>query len=244
MAQIVPENGSPVRSPLMPGMGGASNGQMPVGTAPTPTGTVMPGTVAQNNTFAPPGSVPVTAAPGVNGLPPGTQQTNNVPWTDGSNTVVGDFKDTYGAGTGTAITDVLQNLGTSTDSAVQATINNTNLEASKQIGNIQASEAASGITPNSSTAALASGDFYSSVNAGLQSTIAGMEQNQEQTLLQTLLSEGSAHGPDPTLLQSLGTDISGVLGIGGSVASAASGVVSAVNPNTDTSFLDDIGALA
>lgn len=240
MADIVPTNGSPVKSPLMPGMGGASNGQTPVSTAPTPSTTLAPISGVQANPYAPPAT---TGAPTINGLPPGSVQTSPVNWADGSNTATGDFKDTYGAGTGTAITSVLSNLGTSTDSAVQALINNTNLEASKQIGNIQSSEAASGITPNSSTAALASGDFYSSVNSQLQSTVAGMEQNQENTLLQTLLSEGSAHGPDPTFLQSAATDISSVLGLAGSGASAASGITSALSPGSDTSFLDAIGAL-
>ena len=119
---------------------------------------VVPG----GTTLAPPtGGVPTTA-----GVPTsGRTDLMGLNWNDGSNTVTGDFKDTYGAGTGTAISDVLKGLGTTTDSAVQATINNTSQLADKQYANIQAQEVAGGITPNSSTAALAAGDFYSGVNS-------------------------------------------------------------------------------
>lgn len=151
-------------------------------------------------------------------LPPGTVQQNGINWNDGSNTVVGDFKDTYGAGTGTAITDVLKNLGTSTDQAVQATIANTNYAANQQYGNIQASEAASGITPNSSTAGLAAGDFYAGVNSQLQSTIANEELDEENTLLSTLTGEGQAHGTDPSTFDAVLNGISDAGEIAGAVA--------------------------
>jgi hypothetical protein len=195
-----------------------------------------------------PYAAPVSGAPTVNGLPPGSVQTSPVPTNTntgagGSYTLQGDFDATYGQGTGNAITDVLANLGTSNDSAVQALINNTNLEAGKQYANIQATQAAGGITPDSSTAALASGDFYSSVNSSLQSQVAGMEQNQENTLLNTLMTEGSAHGPDESTFQSIAGDLSGALGIAGTGASAASGVTSALDPGADTSILDALGAL-
>lgn len=235
VANIVPQNGQVAVASPMPGMGGASNGNVPVSTIPTPTGVVNPINNVQNNPYA---------APTVNGLPPGTVQTSPVNWVDGSNTVIGDFNDTYGKGTAGAITSVLQNLGTSNDSAVQALINNTNLEASKQYSNIQASQAASGITPDSSTAALAAGDFYSTVNSNLQSTIANMENQQETTLLDTLLQEGQAHGPDPSLLDRIGSTFSGITGLLGGGASAASGITSAINPGADTSILDALGALA
>jgi hypothetical protein len=237
MASIVPTNGSPLTGgPIQtPGMGGTSNGQVPVGTAPTPGTALNPINGVQANPFAP---------PAVNGLPPGSVQSSPVNWVDGSNTVIGDFNDTYGKGTAGAITSVLQNLGTSTDSAVQALINNTNLEAGKQYSNIQATQAASGITPDSSTAALAAGDFYSTVNSNLQSQVAGMESNQENTLLQTLLNEGAAHGPDESTFEKIASAIPGLSSIVGSGSSAASSITSAINPGADTSILDALGALA
>lgn len=153
-------------------------------------------------------------------LPSGTVQNTNINWNDGSNTVTGDFKDTYGAGTGTAISSVLQNLGSSTDSAVQATNANVEYLANQQYGNIQAQEAASGITPNSSTAGLAAGDFYAGVNSSLQSTDANMEMNEENTLLSTLLGEGAAHGTDPSTFDAVLNGIGDAGQIAGSVAGA------------------------
>jgi hypothetical protein len=176
----------------------------------------IPGSATANaqsaaNPFAPAAAtVPTsTASTAANAVITGTVQSNGINWNDGSDTVTGDFKDTYGAGTGTAITDVLQNLGTSTDSAVQATIANTNLEAGKQAANITSGEAASGVTANSSTAALAQGDFYSGVNSNLQSTVANMELGEENTLLGALTNEGSAHGSDSSFLGTLGDVLSG-----------------------------------
>ena len=198
----------------------------------------IPGSATANaqsaaNPFAPaaatvPTSTASTAANAVNAG--STVQSNGINWNDGSNTVTGDFKDTYGSGTGTAITDVLQNLGTSTDSAVQATIANTNLEAGKQAANITSGEAASGVTANSSTAALAQGDFYSGVNSNLQSTVANMELGEENTLLGALTNEGSAHGSDSSFLGTLGDVLSGN-------ESAISGLVS-----TGANALNSTGA--
>lgn len=183
--------------------GGAIPGGGPAA-SPAPI-SANPGLVPIGQTQANPFAAP-TATP--TGIVPGAPQTNGINWTDGSNTVTGDFKDTYGAGTGTAISQVLQGLGTATDSAVQSTIANTNLEAGKQYANIQAGEAASGVTPNSSTAALAEGDFYSSVNSQLQQTISGMELGEENTLLGALTGEGTAHGTDPSTLDSIMNGIS------------------------------------
>src|SRR5271168_3342851 len=182
-----------------------NTGAVPVNTTTPTTAVQSPTQVAQNNPYVAPtdsgvlsptgtalsaaGSVPTSNTSGV--------QTNGVNWVNGSNTVIGDFSDTYGAGTGQAITSVLQNMGTTNDSAIQALIAQTDTAANQQYGNIQAQEAAGGVTPNSSTAALASSNFYNQVNEGLQTNIGSMEQSQENTLLQTLVNEGTAHGGDP-----------------------------------------------
>jgi hypothetical protein len=204
------------------------------GMVPTSVGGMAPATAAQNNVFAPPaavapggavdGGVATQAPAGYGTIPtnnPSGVQGNNVNWVDGSNTVVGDFKDTYGAGTGTAITGVLQNMGTTNDSAIQALINQTNSAAGRQYSNIQAQEAAAGISPNSSTAGLAAGDFYSQVNEGLQTQIGQMESSQENTLLQTLLGEGAAHGGDPSLFDSILGGFNDAASIAGDVGKMA-----------------------
>jgi hypothetical protein len=199
---------NPLQAGATPATGGAATpAAIPMGATTGQTPTAQ----AQANPFAPAGAAPVASA-----VPAGTQsvnpgavaQTNNINWNDGSNTVTGDFKDTYGAGTGTAITDVLKNLGTSTDSAVAATNANVNLEAGKQAANITSGEAASGVTANSSTAALAQGDFYAGVNSQLQSTDANMELNEENTLLSTLTGEGEQHGSDVSTMSMVGEGLS------------------------------------
>ena len=194
-------------NPLSSG-GGAATPAIPMGATPGQT----PIAAGQANPFMPAGAVPVASA-----VPAGTTQnvnpgavaqTNDINWNGGSNTVTGDFQATYGQGTGTAITDVLKNLGTSTDSAVAATNANVNLEAGKQAANITSGEAASGVTANSSTAALAQGDFYAGVNSQLQSTDANMELNEENTLLSALTGEGEAHGSDVSTMSEVGEGLS------------------------------------
>jgi hypothetical protein len=204
---------------------------IPMGTTTGQTATAQ----AQTNPFAPANATPVASA-----VPAGTAQntntgavaqTNDINWTGGSKTVTGDFEATYGKGTGDAITDVLKNLGTSTDSAVAATNANVNLEAGKQAANITSGEAASGVTANSSTAALAQGDFYAGVNSQLQSTDANMELNEENTLLSTLTGEGEAHGSDVSTmsmfgegLSAAGSAISKIPGIGTVVGAGMQGI--------------------
>ena len=114
----------------------------------------------------------------------------------GSNTGLGDFQATYGKGTGTQLYNTLAGLGTSTNAAVQATNAQVLDAASKQYANIQAQQAAAGISPDSSAAALAAGDFNSQVNLGLQATDAQLEQQGLNTLISSLTGEGTAHGPD------------------------------------------------
>jgi hypothetical protein len=94
-------------------------------------------------------------------------------------------------------------MGTVNDSAIQATIANTDLAAGKQYANIQSGEAASGVTANSSTAALAGADFYTGVNSQLQQTIGSEEVSEENTLLSTLTNEGQQHGPDESTFDSI-----------------------------------------
>lgn len=137
---------------------------------------------------------------------------------DGSNTLVGDFSDTYGKGTGTALATILAGLGTSTDSAVTATNNQILQAAGLQQANMTATQAAHGVSSDSSTAALATGDFNAQVNTALQSTDANMELSEYNTLISSLQQEGTAHGGDSSWTDSLGS----ILGLGGSAAGAIS----------------------
>jgi hypothetical protein len=164
----------------------ATSGVVPANTGiggfnPNPSGVTQPGATSIPGGSTVPGSVPQASGQGIptaytppGAVPVASPTASPVTWTTGNHSVVGDFQATYGQGTGDAITQVLSGLGTATDSAIQGIEGETNLEANNQYSNIQAQEAAAGVTANSSTAALAAGDFYSGVNTSLQSTLVGL----------------------------------------------------------------------
>lgn len=136
----------------------------------------------------------------------------------GDYTLVGDFQDTYGKGTGTALASTLANLGTSTDQAIQTTNAAVLQAAGKQYADIQANEAAHGVSSDSSTAALAAGDFASTVNTQLQATDARMALSEEDTLIQSLFQEGTKHGHDSSWTDSLGDIFSGISSAAGAIS--------------------------
>jgi hypothetical protein len=217
--------------------GAAGSNSNPTNSTATPTTAVPtvtnPTATTQANPYAAPAAtastsgistVPATSSTGsTTSNSPSTIQSNGINYgssqgTDASNSVAGDFEATYGQGTGTAITDLLQNMGTVDSSAIQATIANTDLAAGKQYANIQSGEAASGVTANSSTASLAAGDFYSGVNSQLQQTIGSEEESEQSQLLQSLTQEGEAHGGDESGLDSLMNGITDAGEIGGALS--------------------------
>jgi hypothetical protein len=180
----------------------------------TPTAAIPGTATAKSQTSANPfatasAAVPASTAASTNSAADttSTAQSTGINWNGGAKTVTGDFEATYGKGTGDAITQVLQNMGTATDSAVKSTTAATDAAATKEYADIRSNEAGAGVTANSSTAALASGDFYSGVNTGLQSTISNMELNEENTLLSTLVGEGTEHGSDSSTMHAVGAGL-------------------------------------
>lgn len=205
----VPATGGSANHPVAPG--GVFNPMAAHGTAPA--GVFNP--MGQGTgTMAPGGSAPVGTSGATTAFNP-VSISSGLNTTDGSNTLTGDFKDTYGAGTGKALAGVLGNLGTATDGAVQATNNAAELDASKQQANIASQLAAAGISPDSSTNALEQGDFASSFNANLQSTDANMQLQQQDTLISALQNEGQAHGPDSSTWDSVLSGITDAAQIAG-----------------------------
>jgi hypothetical protein len=204
------------------------NTAAPVSAVP---GIANPTAPVQNNPFAAPvATAPATATTasasvpgGVTANSPSTVQASGLgnptqsQGTTSSDSLLGDFQDTYGQGTGTAITNLLSSMGTVDSNAIQATIANTDLAAGKQYANIQSGEAASGVTANSSTAALAAGDFYSGVNAQLQQTIGSEEESEQSQVLNTLVNEGTAHGTDASTLDSIMNGLTDAGEIGGAI---------------------------
>lgn len=138
----------------------------------------------------------------------------------GDHTVTGDLQQTYGRGTGTAISNVLGGLGTSTSTALQ-TMDTAAIDAAqRQQGNMQAQLAAQGVNPNSSTAALMTSDFNAQVNNALSSQAAQIGLNEEGTLLNTLLGTGQAHGGDTSFGKTLTNVLSGSMPLVSAVAGA------------------------
>lgn len=222
---------------VIPGVANGSAGTTvtPAGGA-TPTSAVptvaSPLATTQANPFAAPsatpGAVPTTGvagsamSPTVTSTSPSLIQSNGInsgasQGTDASNSLAGDFEATYGQGTGSAITNLLNTMGTTDSAAIQATIANTDYAAGQQYSNIQAGEAASGQTANSSTAALAGAQFYTGVNSQLQQTIGSEEEAEQSTELNTLVNEGSAHGGDPSTLDEVMNGITDAGEIGGAI---------------------------
>lgn len=221
----------------IPGVGSGAAGSTPTTSTATPTSAVPtvanPTATTQSNPFAAPtaaptsaaGSVPVAGSatsPSITSTSPSLVQSNGISpntsqGTDASNSLAGDFEATYGQGTGTAITNLLSNMGTVDSGAIQATIANTDYAAGQQYSNIQSGEAAAGVTPNSSTAALAGAQFYTGVNDQLQQTIGSEEEAEQSQELQTLVGEGQAHGGDPSTLDEIMNGITDAGEIGGAV---------------------------
>lgn len=154
----------------------------------------------------------------------GTSISSGITPTTGDNSFVGDFQDVYGSGVGTQLAGTLATLGTSTNAAVQATNASILQAAGDQYGNVLANEAASGISPDSSSHALAAGDFNAKVNQTIASTDANMQLSQLDTLISSLFTEGKAHGHDSSgwdtfsnIMGTVGSDV-------GSVVSAVTGI--------------------
>lgn len=202
--------GGPVQPSGAAAGGGSQVPQIPIATTPPSTlaPTANPTNPLANPTAhaATPGAIPTgTTLPGaaVGGVPGAVSISSGLNTTDGSNTLTGDFKDSYGNATGTALAGVLGSLGTATNGAVAATNSAIEADAAKSQANIDSQLAAAGISPNSSASALEKGDFASSLSETIGSTDAQMELSEENTLISSLQSEGQTHGPSGSTLDSV-----------------------------------------
>jgi hypothetical protein len=144
-------------------------------------------------------------------------------------TMLGDFQQTYGSGTGSYLASLLGNLGTSGSMALQ-TMDKAALDAAqRQWGSMEAGMGARGVSADSSTAALASGDFEAQVNQNLAANAAQIGLQEQNTLINALQTEGAKHGTDvsgfQTFMNSLGTigNVAGAVsqgfGVGGTAGS-------------------------
>ncbi len=210
------------QNPTLPATGAETGQLVHGGFAPTPMGAPA-GTVPGN----PPAYGPATTLPATGSTPPGAAPTwGGLSTTPGAgvtsiggapistantnNSFAGDFTQTYGQGVGTVLANTLAGLGTSASNAVSATNAEIEANAARAQANMTASQAAHGVSSDSSTAALATGDFNSQVNQNIASTDAQMQLNEQNTLIQSLFQEGQAHGGDTSWMQTLGAVLSGI----------------------------------
>lgn len=172
----------------------------------------LPKLPAGSNAAQPFGTLPV--APANTGISSGLSTK------DGSHTLVGDFKDTYGAGVGTVLADTLAGLGTSTDKAVTSTNQSILDAAGRQEANLRAGNAAHGISTDSSASALSLGDFAAQTEQTIASTDASIELSQEDLLINSLFKEGTAHGGDVSGWDTFMNIVKGVGSTVGDIAGA------------------------
>lgn len=201
-----------VKSTALPG---AANTEAGAAALPViPGASTVPSSTGQGTGV---GTLPATTASSPLNL---TQSQN----TTNSDSLLGDFQQTYGRGTGTALATTLSNLGTSTDAAVTATNQSILNAAGIQQANLEAGDAAAGLSKDSSSSALALGDFNSQVSQQIATTDSNMELSEENTLIQSLFQEGGAHGTDSSTLGSIGDFLQGgglsaISGVAGGVSS-------------------------
>jgi hypothetical protein len=195
----------------LPGQTSAA-GSYPTLNIGTPTGLTGAGSTVPASTGG------FNPAAGVSNLSTPTTST-------GSYTLMGDLQATYGQGTGTAIGNILGSLGTTTSQALQ-TMDKATIDAAQQeYGNLLSSEAARGVSADSSTAALMASQFGSNVTDAISANAANIGLNEEATLLNTLTGLGAAHGGDVSGWGEFGNIMQG---IGGAATSILSGGASSV----------------
>lgn len=165
------------------------------------TGVTIPGGVAGA------GTTPTTAG---GGFTTGNVNPNAATTQAGSKTMLGDFQQTYGQGTGTAIANVLGSLGTTTSSAEQLMLQPTEMAANMQLANIQAGQAAAGVSADSSTAALTAAGLGGQESAAIAGEMGTIGLNEEQMLLGALTGEGTKHGSDVSGWQQFGDVMQGI----------------------------------
>lgn len=200
--------------PINPSAGGTAFPTIPnIGGASATTPNLVPGTGIG---VAPTSGTLMPLTPATVIQAPSTGISTGLSTEGGGHTLVGDFQQTFGKGTGTALATTLAGLGSSTDAAVQATNNQILQSAGIQEANLRANLAASGLSPDSSASALELGDFASQVNTSLQSTDANMELSEYNKLIDSLFQEGTSHGSDTGFMDTF----SNVIGAVGDVAGA------------------------
>lgn len=202
-------------SPMTTGeTGGVLGATVPSQTIRPSVGVAGAGVASAGTPFGVPttsyGTLP-TSSGGIN--PPSIS--SGLDTSDGSYTVKGDFKDVYGAGTGSTLVDILGNLGTAENSVFKAVQDNTLQAAERQKADMYASNAARGISPDSSSAALYNSDFDSQVNSNLMMESAGLQNQGLQTIISALTNEGQAHGSDDSAWETFGDVLNAGAGIAG-----------------------------
>jgi hypothetical protein len=212
----------------MPGPTGMTSlASNPAGTPGMATGT-LPGIPTTNPIMQQGipvgGALPGVGAPTTTGggtfLPGGGSPTQAIPTSQDTNSQK-QLQDVFGKGIGGDIQDVIQNLGSGDSSYMKAYAAAMAPQNAENLATLNTTLGNSGVSANSSTAAIANADFQTGVSTqeGLQEQ--QLQQTDEQNLIGLLTStEGAANKEAST---SIWGDIGGVLGAVGSDVSTAVG---------------------
>lgn len=188
----------------------------------SPITATLPGVSNPTNTY---GAVPVGGTAPAGGYNPasGVSNPNASTQEAGSKTLLGDLQSIYGQGTGTAIGNVLGNLGTTTSTAAEQMIGPAMQAAQLGWSNIETGMGARGVSADSSTAGLAAGDYWGQVSQGISSELGKIGLSEEDTLINALTGAGTAHGGDQSGWDTFGSVMSGLGGAALKVAGMGTG---------------------
>lgn len=238
-----PSSTAPTGSSGNMGFGNSGNS---VASAPATDNPYSPVVTASTNTFQMPGTVSMnpTGAPASSNPFDQTQRQQD--------RTLGELQRYYGEGMGSMLYQYLQSGGgfnsALTSQAISAQDQAMQHQIMEGFNTLGTNLAESGISPNSSVAALEKSDYMATATAN-ENAIAAQEffnmwnssQNREASILSEtgqVNATGTANQPSI-----LGT-ISNFLGLGTSAAQGISAGISAMNPTADTGLLDLFGALA
>lgn len=220
-----------------------SAGNMGFGNTTNPT---APQTSTSNNTFQMP--------PPVSMNPTGSPATGNAFDQTGreQDRTLAEMQKYYGEGMGSMLYQYLQTGGGFNSGLTTQAVNAQDQAMQSQIqqgaNTLMTNEAESGISQNSSVAALENSNFMSQATAQ-ENSIAAQEfynmwnssQNREESILQsTAQTNATGTANQPSTLSQIETGF----GLFGAGAQGASAGISALNPSADTGLLDLFGALA
>lgn len=187
-SSMIPYSNPAGRNQTAPG-GGYKTPQ-PLATVPTSSPLAGPTDTTQQNPF-----IPATASS--SGAAPNTAAaqgfiTNNSSYSSGENDLQKQLLDIYGKGIGGSLYDLLNNMSGTNSTILQEYIQSLVPQEAKAQANLNSSLGASGVSGNSSVAALGNANLQAQEFADISGESASLTQNQENLTAQLLTGMSGA----------------------------------------------------